>query len=43
MSEFYMNILDGEYATKQTLTTGTIQPLAFPDISVSVEDICDRS
>jgi Uma2 family endonuclease len=39
----FRDILDGEYATKQTLTTGTIQPLAFPDISVSVEDICDRS
>ncbi len=23
--------LDGDYATKLTLTTGTIQPLAFPD------------
>ncbi|KAB8330163.1 Uma2 family endonuclease [Scytonema tolypothrichoides VB-61278] len=31
--------LDGEYATKFTLTAGTIQPLAFPDISVSVEQI----
>ncbi|ARV59300.1 hypothetical protein BZZ01_12290 [Nostocales cyanobacterium HT-58-2] len=31
--------LDGEYATKLTLTGGTIQPLAFPDVSVSVEQI----
>jgi Uma2 family endonuclease len=31
--------LDGEYATKFTLTTGEIQPLAFPDISVLVEQI----
>jgi len=31
--------LDGEYAAKLTLTAGTIQPLAFPDISVLVEKI----
>lgn len=31
--------LDGEYATKLTLTAGEIKPLAFPDISVSVEQI----
>lgn len=30
---------EGEYATKITLTTGTIQPLAFPNISVLVEEI----
>jgi Uma2 family endonuclease len=35
----FRDILDGEYATKQTLTTGTIQPLAFPDISVAVDKI----
>lgn len=29
--------LDEEYATKFTLTTGTIQPLAFPDIIVAVD------
>nr|WP_017653018.1 Uma2 family endonuclease [Fortiea contorta] len=34
--------LDGEYATKLTLTGGTIQPFAFPDISVSVEQIINR-
>ncbi|MFQ4144207.1 Uma2 family endonuclease [Chlorogloeopsis sp. ULAP02] len=34
--------LDGDYATKFTLTTGTIQPLAFPDISVSVERIINK-
>ncbi|MEA5579930.1 Uma2 family endonuclease [Nodularia harveyana UHCC-0300] len=39
----FRDILDGEYATKQTLSTGTIQPLAFPDISISVEQICDRT
>lgn len=39
----FRDILDGEYATKQTLTTGTIQPLAFPDISISVAQICDRT
>lgn len=31
--------LDGEYTAKLTLSAGTIQPLAFPDISVSVEQI----
>jgi Uma2 family endonuclease len=31
--------LDEEYATKFTLTTGTIQPLAFPDIIVAVDRI----
>jgi Uma2 family endonuclease len=35
----FRDILNGEYATKQTLTAGTIQPLAFPDISVVVEKI----
>jgi len=35
----FREIIDGEYATKQTLTTGTIQPLAFPDIDVVVEKI----
>ncbi|MBU7585203.1 MAG: Uma2 family endonuclease [Nostoc sp. TH1S01] len=35
----FREILDGEYATKQTLTTGTIQPLAFPDIDIAVEKI----
>jgi Uma2 family endonuclease len=38
----FRDILDGEYATKQTLTTGTVQPLAFPDISVAVEQIINR-
>ncbi|BAY06894.1 Uma2 family endonuclease [Calothrix sp. NIES-2098] len=38
----FRDILDGEYATKQTLTSGTIQPLAFPDISVEVEKIINR-
>ncbi|MDJ0736508.1 MAG: Uma2 family endonuclease [Nostocaceae cyanobacterium] len=34
--------LDGDYATKFTLTEGIIQPLAFPDISVSVEQIINK-
>jgi Uma2 family endonuclease len=34
--------LDGDYATKFTLTTGTIYPLAFPDISVSSEQIINQ-
>lgn len=34
--------LDGEYATKLTLTVGEIQPLAFPDISVFVEQIINK-
>lgn len=38
----FRDILDGEYATKQTLTTGTIQLLAFPDIFVAVEQIINR-
>lgn len=31
--------LDGDYATKFTLYEGTIQPVAFDDVSVSVEQI----
>ncbi|MEB3217978.1 MAG: Uma2 family endonuclease [Nostocales cyanobacterium 94392] len=31
--------LDGDYAVKFTLSTGTIQPLAFNDVSVCVERI----
>ncbi|AFY49884.1 hypothetical protein Nos7524_4114 [Nostoc sp. PCC 7524] len=38
----FRDILDGEYATKQTLITGTIQPLAFPDISVAVDQIINK-
>lgn len=34
--------LDGDYATKFTLTTGTVQPLAFPDIAVAVEQIINK-
>ncbi|MDZ7956946.1 MAG: Uma2 family endonuclease [Aulosira sp. DedQUE10] len=34
--------LDGEYATKFTLTGGIIQPLAFTDVSVSVEHMINR-
>ena len=31
--------LDGDYASKFTLTTGVIQPVAFPNISISIEKI----
>ncbi len=34
--------LDGDYATKFTLATGIIQPLAFPDVSVLVERIINK-
>jgi Uma2 family endonuclease len=30
---------DGEYASKSTLTSGTVHPLAFPDITISVNAI----
>jgi len=35
----FREILDGEYATKLTLTAGTVQPLAFSDVCVAVEQI----
>ncbi|MBH8572801.1 Uma2 family endonuclease [Nostocaceae cyanobacterium CENA369] len=35
----FREISDGEYGTKLILRAGTIQPLAFPDIAVSVEQI----
>ncbi|MDZ8108476.1 MAG: Uma2 family endonuclease [Nostoc sp. DedQUE12a] len=35
----FREILDGDYATKLTLTEGIIQPFAFPDVSVAVEQI----
>ncbi|HIK04205.1 MAG TPA: Uma2 family endonuclease [Trichormus sp. M33_DOE_039] len=38
----FRDILDGEYATKQTFTSGIIQPLSFPDISVEVERIINK-
>ncbi len=38
----FREILDGDYTTKLTPTAGTIQPLAFPDISVAVEQIINR-
>jgi hypothetical protein len=34
--------LDGDYATKFTLTSGTIQPLAFDDVSILVEQIINK-
>jgi Uma2 family endonuclease len=33
---------DGEYASKSTLTVGTIYPVAFPDVAVSVNLIVSR-
>ncbi|WP_066379806.1 MULTISPECIES: Uma2 family endonuclease [unclassified Anabaena] len=38
----FRDILDGEYATKQTFLTGTIQPLAFPNVTVAVENIINK-
>ena len=34
--------LDGDYATKFTLSTGTIQPLVFPDIAVAIKNILNE-
>ncbi len=34
--------LDGDYASKSTFTTGTIKPLAFPDIPISIEQIINQ-
>ncbi|MDJ0675525.1 MAG: Uma2 family endonuclease [Calothrix sp. MO_167.B42] len=34
--------LDGDYANKFTLSKSIIQPLAFPDVSVSVEHIINK-
>ena len=33
---------DGEYASKSTFTGGTVYPLAFPDVAVSVDAIVSR-
>ena len=38
----FREILTGEYTTKQTLTAGKIQPLAFPNIAVEVEKIINN-
>lgn len=35
----FRNPQDGEYASKSTLTEGTIYPLAFPDVAVSLDSI----
>lgn len=32
---------DGEYGSKSTLTKGTVYPLAFPDVAVSVDLIIE--
>ncbi|MBD2299280.1 MULTISPECIES: Uma2 family endonuclease [Nostocales] len=38
----FREILNGEYTSKQTLTAGIIQPLAFPDVDVAVEKIINN-
>ncbi|MBD2493808.1 Uma2 family endonuclease [Nostoc sp. FACHB-280] len=38
----FREILNGVYTSEQTLTTGTIQSLAFPDINVAVEKIINN-
>jgi Uma2 family endonuclease len=35
--QVFRNLKNGQYETELTLTTGTIIPLAFPDIAVQVE------
>ncbi len=34
--------LDGDYASKSTLTTGIIQPLAFAEVSVAIDRIINQ-
>ncbi len=34
--------LDGDYTSKSTFTTGTIKPLAFPNIPISIEKIINQ-
>lgn len=38
----FKELLDGEYATKFILTTGEIQPLAFPNLSIAVAQIINN-
>ncbi|MBD2654436.1 Uma2 family endonuclease [Synechocystis sp. FACHB-383] len=35
----FRDLWDGQYQSKQTLTSGTIPPLAFPDVSVPVQQL----
>lgn len=35
--QVFRDLKNGQYKTELTLTTGTIAPLAFPDVSVQVE------
>ncbi|MCC5636478.1 Uma2 family endonuclease [Nostoc sp. CHAB 5844] len=35
--KIFRDLNNGQYTTELTLTTGTISPLAFPDVSVQVE------
>ncbi|YAF96192.1 MAG: Uma2 family endonuclease [Nodularia sp. CChRGM 3473] len=37
--QVFRDIKDGQYTTELKLTTGTISPLAFPDVSVQVQRI----
>ena len=38
----FLDPQDGEYASKSTFTGGTIYPIGFPDVAVSVEAIISR-
>lgn len=35
----FRDLQDGDYTSKLTFTAGTIQPLAFPEVSILVERI----
>ncbi|ARV58585.1 hypothetical protein BZZ01_08000 [Nostocales cyanobacterium HT-58-2] len=37
--QVFRDLKNGQYKTELTLTTGTIAPLAFPDVSVQVERV----
>jgi Uma2 family endonuclease len=39
----FRNPTEANYLTEVTLTTGIIQPLAFPDVTVSVQQLLDGS
>ncbi|WP_442939153.1 hypothetical protein [Nostoc sp.] len=39
----FRNLKNGEYKTEMTLTTGTISPLAFPDVFVQVERLISKA
>ena len=39
----FCDLKNGEYKTELTLTTGTISPLCFPDVSVQVECLISKT